>query len=496
MSVSTRPMPFWAICASASGSAMRRRGGPHGARRRARAILARPARGLPPRTRPRPDAAPFSCRPRYRGRMLRLIAVVLIVTLATLTALCSSACCRTPSTGARGPAGAAAPDVARGRRRRRRRGRPRGRRRPVAGRRQRPHGADGRRPARGPAALEALLAHGADVDWRAADGMTALMLALRHARTSEVPLLLLNAGADPTLTDAAGQRRAALRGSEQRGAQQRPLPAPAGADRATVLHGLAERVRRAGAGLDAEFTRRALAGAPRAYRNGIHEGFDFYDGAVSGAPIAYGTAIVAMASGTVIRADHGYVEMTRAEYDEVIQASRTVMVTPEDMLDRLRGMQVWLEHPGGFVTRYAHLSGIPPEVQVGARVDAGPGDRLHGQLGHGRGRGRDAGRPASARRDLARERVPGSGARTRRDLRDGAPAVRQPRPAAALGALSAACGGPGGPRRCATVRSAVLDLDLAHLGLGDLGHAQRQHAVVTLAERRPRRRSPAGGRCG
>jgi hypothetical protein len=30
------------------------------------------------------------------------------------------------------------------------------------------------------------------------------MLALLHARTPEVPLVLLNAGADPTLTDAAG----------------------------------------------------------------------------------------------------------------------------------------------------------------------------------------------------------------------------------------------------------------------------------------------------
>ncbi len=223
----------------------------------------------------------------------------------------------------------------------------------------------------GPPALEALLAHGADVDARAADGMTALMLALRHARTSEVPLLLLNAGADPTLSDGAGNgalhfadQNSAVRNSglypRLRELTEQPfftgwpsayvVPVPGSTLSSRAAHWPA---------------------APRAYRNGIHEGFDFYDGAVSGAPISYGTAIVAMASGTVVRADHGYVEMTRAEYDDVIQASRTVMVTPEDMLDRLRGMQVWLEHPGGFVTRYAHLSGIPPEVQVGERVTQG-----------------------------------------------------------------------------------------------------------------------------
>jgi len=223
----------------------------------------------------------------------------------------------------------------------------------------------------GPPALEALLVHGAEVDARSADGMTALMLALRHARSSEVPLLLLNAGADPTLTDAEGNgmlhfadQNSAVRNSglypRLRELTERPffagwpsayvVPVPGSTLSSRAAHWPA---------------------APRAYRNGIHEGVDFYDGAVSGASIAYGTAIVAMAAGTVSRADHGYVEMTRTEYDEVIRVSRSSMITPEDALDRLRGMQVWIEHPGGFVTRYAHLSGIPPEVQVGARVTQG-----------------------------------------------------------------------------------------------------------------------------
>lgn len=222
-----------------------------------------------------------------------------------------------------------------------------------------------------PAVLEALLAHGAPVDQRAADGTTALMLALRHARSAETPLLLLNAAADPTLLDAAGN--GVLHYADQNSAVRNSGLYPR-------LRELSERPFFAGwpSGFVVPVPGSSLSSraahwpnAPRAYRNGIHEGFDFYDGAVSGAPIAYGTAIVAMASGTVVRADHDYVEMTRAEYDEVIQASRSVMVTPGDMLDRLRGMQVWIEHPGGFITRYAHLSGIPNEVVVGHRVAQG-----------------------------------------------------------------------------------------------------------------------------
>lgn len=223
----------------------------------------------------------------------------------------------------------------------------------------------------GPEAVEALLWHGAEVDWRAADGTTALMLALRHARTSEVPLLLLNAGADPTLVDGAGQgvlhyadQNSAVRNSGlyPRLRELAELPFEAGWPSAYVVPVPGSTISSRAAHWPA---------APRAYRNGIHEGFDFYDGAVSGAPIAYGTAIVAMASGVVVRADHDYVEMTREEYDEVIRVSRSVLSTPEDMLDALRGRQVWLEHPGGFVTRYAHLADIPPEVVVGARVDQG-----------------------------------------------------------------------------------------------------------------------------
>jgi murein DD-endopeptidase MepM/ murein hydrolase activator NlpD len=222
-----------------------------------------------------------------------------------------------------------------------------------------------------PALVEAMLRAGADVQWQAADGTTPLMLALAHGREPLVPLLLLNAGADPTVVDAQGRNVVAY------------------ADQNSVVRasGLYARVREVATrpfvrgwpsgyvvpipGSSISSRAAHWPNAPRAYRNGIHEGFDFYDGAVSGASIRYGTPIVAVAAGVVIRADHDYVEMTRAEYDDVIALSRRALDTPPDALDRLRGRQVWIEHAGGFVTRYAHLSSVPVEVVVGSRVDQG-----------------------------------------------------------------------------------------------------------------------------
>jgi murein DD-endopeptidase MepM/ murein hydrolase activator NlpD len=110
-----------------------------------------------------------------------------------------------------------------------------------------------------------------------------------------------------------------------------------------------------------------LPGATRAYRNGTHEGFDFYAGTVS-VPIDYGTPIRAVANGIIIRADQTYVEMTETEYNQVIETSKRSLNTPPELLDKLRGRQVWIEHSGGFISRYAHLSAIPSTLVVGAKV--------------------------------------------------------------------------------------------------------------------------------
>jgi murein DD-endopeptidase MepM/ murein hydrolase activator NlpD len=110
--------------------------------------------------------------------------------------------------------------------------------------------------------------------------------------------------------------------------------------------------------------------APRAYRFGIHEGVDFYsyDNCTT---IVEGTPVVAMKGGTVIRADHNYVGLTLGELNELLTRSEQQGFTDAEALDRFRGRQVWIDHGGGIVTRYAHLSGIPDNIQKGTKVSAG-----------------------------------------------------------------------------------------------------------------------------
>ena len=110
-----------------------------------------------------------------------------------------------------------------------------------------------------------------------------------------------------------------------------------------------------------------MPNAPRAYRNGVHEGVDFYD-ALGCAAVTKGTDVMAARDGVVVRSDRDYRPLTRVE------ALKTDSL-PET-LDRFRGRQVWLDHgtDGGgrrIVTRYAHLDSIEPGLAVGQRVRAG-----------------------------------------------------------------------------------------------------------------------------
>ena len=105
-----------------------------------------------------------------------------------------------------------------------------------------------------------------------------------------------------------------------------------------------------------------LPGAPRAYRAGIHEGIDFR------AP--YGMPVHAARDGVVVRVDAAYVEWPYAERAAALAAAvRDGGASPE-ILDRIRGRQVWIDHGDGVVTRYAHLSRLS-ELHVGQRVAAG-----------------------------------------------------------------------------------------------------------------------------
>lgn len=221
-----------------------------------------------------------------------------------------------------------------------------------------------------PEAMALLVSRGADLNAQTDAGWTALMYAARDGTTPEPLLWLLNAGADPTLRNAEGQSvvdlaqgNSAIRNSGlyRRLAELVERPFQRGWPSAYV-------VPVDGATISSRASH--LPGAPRTYRNGTHEGFDFYNGTVS-VEIAYGTPIQAVAMGTVIRADVDYAELTLPEYEGIIDQARNSLSTPPDVLDRLRGRQVWVEHPGGFISRYAHLADIAPEIVVGARVAQG-----------------------------------------------------------------------------------------------------------------------------
>jgi murein DD-endopeptidase MepM/ murein hydrolase activator NlpD len=123
---------------------------------------------------------------------------------------------------------------------------------------------------------------------------------------------------------------------------------------------------------DAKVTSRdfQMPGAPRHYRLGVHEGIDFY-GHTVGVPVNRRTPVRAVADGTVIRALTDYLAPTPAQANAQADQSRSLGYTPPEVLDAYRGMQVWIDHGSGLVSRYAHLSSIAPGVQVGAVITRG-----------------------------------------------------------------------------------------------------------------------------
>ncbi len=111
-----------------------------------------------------------------------------------------------------------------------------------------------------------------------------------------------------------------------------------------------------------------LPGYPRPYRKGANQGFIFEDGDAC-VPVVYGTGVVAAQRGRVLKAEHRYREMSEAEFAALIAAVADG-ASPEQM-DRLRGREVWIEHPDGRITVYAHLSALRPDLAVGQLVERG-----------------------------------------------------------------------------------------------------------------------------
>ena len=113
-----------------------------------------------------------------------------------------------------------------------------------------------------------------------------------------------------------------------------------------------------------------MPNSPREYRNGTHEGVDFFTGYAC-VDVAKGDPALAAADGTVIRADHQYKDLTQDEIDHLIALTFVEGYTDEGTLDKFRGRQVWIDHGNGIVTRYCHLSDIPADIQPGVEVKAG-----------------------------------------------------------------------------------------------------------------------------
>ena len=113
-----------------------------------------------------------------------------------------------------------------------------------------------------------------------------------------------------------------------------------------------------------------IPNAPREYRLGVHEGVDFYPGRAC-ATIDRGTPVLAAKTGIVVRADVDYKEITQEEMDGLLARSAQEGSTAPEVLDRLRGRQVWLDHGNGVVTRYCHLLSIQSGVTKGAVAEVG-----------------------------------------------------------------------------------------------------------------------------
>jgi len=111
-----------------------------------------------------------------------------------------------------------------------------------------------------------------------------------------------------------------------------------------------------------------LPGYPREYRKGWNQGFIFSNGDAC-VPVVYGAGVVADQGGRILKAEQRYKEMTPAQFEELIAAVADG-ATPEEM-DKLRGREVWIEHPDGRISVYAHLSGIRPELREGDLVRKG-----------------------------------------------------------------------------------------------------------------------------
>ena len=84
-----------------------------------------------------------------------------------------------------------------------------------------------------------------------------------------------------------------------------------------------------------------------------------------------GTPARAAAGGKITRIDAGFKDMNAAEFNRVMTECYKSHQTSDHNEDLLRGCQVWIDHGGGMVTRYAHLSRINPALKKGQTIAKG-----------------------------------------------------------------------------------------------------------------------------
>jgi len=106
-----------------------------------------------------------------------------------------------------------------------------------------------------------------------------------------------------------------------------------------------------------------LPNSIRAYRNGTHQGFDI--------PASTGIKVYSLYYGEVIRIDHDFVALTPEEYQAMISQSMQQDTTPEYILDKIRGRQVWVNHGNGVISRYCHLSAVHDGLKKGDYIEKG-----------------------------------------------------------------------------------------------------------------------------
>ncbi|WP_456275651.1 M23 family metallopeptidase [Bacillus sp. AK128] len=122
-----------------------------------------------------------------------------------------------------------------------------------------------------------------------------------------------------------------------------------------------------------------LPGAPRNYRNGTHEGLDFYQYGTN-VEINPNTPVYAMGEGKVVRVDHDYPGYSSVEErNDDLSIAANSEITPAYILDKLRGKQVWVTYPNGILARFAHLDRVADDLSVGDIVTK---DRIIGYVGN------------------------------------------------------------------------------------------------------------------